>query len=154
MIVAASYGDSRVRALLQELAAYYVREYGAHDLDDDDPAQYAAPRGGCLLGYEDGTPVAVGCWRRHDATTCELRRFYVAPTIRRRGVGRRVLAAVLDDAREAGYRRAVCATVAGDGLAGLDVRRIALYGPHAALPGVGCYEVRLAERRLPAGVSL
>jgi hypothetical protein len=56
-----------------------------------------------------------------------------------------MLAAVLAAARAAGYDRAVCATVAGDGLAGLAVRPIPPYGPHTEGPAVGCYELRLAQ---------
>jgi GNAT superfamily N-acetyltransferase len=154
VIAWARYDDLGVRGLLSALAEHYAATYGAHDLGEDDPAEYAAPAGGCLVGLQDEAPVAVGCWRRHDARSCELRRFYVAPAGRGRGWSRRMLAAVLMKARASGYLRAVCATPAAGVLAGWDVDRIAPYGAHADLPGVGCYEVRLVERRLPAGVPL
>jgi hypothetical protein len=54
-----------------------------------------------------------------------------------------MLAAVLAEARAVGYSRAVCATPAAAGLAGWDVHRIAPYGRHTDLPGVGCYEMPL-----------
>lgn len=146
MIVAAAYDDPRAVALLADLAACYVERYGAHDLHGDDPGDFAAPDGGCLLGLEDGTAVAVGCWRRHDAATCELVRFYVAPAARGRGWGRRLRAAVMTAAREAGYDRAVGCTTAAGVVAGSGARRIPAYGPHGDLPGVRCYEVALSEK--------
>jgi GNAT superfamily N-acetyltransferase len=143
VIVAAQYDSPAVRRLLAALADHYVSTYGAHDLDDDDPAEYAAPEGGCLVGFENGKPVAVGCWRRHGPDVCELRRFYVVPSARGRRGARRMLDAVLTAARAAGYERAVCATAAGRGLTGLEVRPIAPFGSHTDSPGVGCYEIRL-----------
>jgi GNAT superfamily N-acetyltransferase len=143
VIVPDQYGSPALRELLAGLAGHYVSAYGAHDLADDDPAEYAAPAGGCLVGYEDGSPVAVGCWRYHAPGVCELRRFYVSPHARGWGIGRLMVAAVTGEAAASGYRRALCATAAGDVLAGLDVRKIRPYGPHSELSGVECYEVRL-----------
>jgi GNAT superfamily N-acetyltransferase len=148
VILPVGYDDPRARALLDALAEYYTATYGAHDLDDD-PADYRPPTGGCLVGFEDETPVAVACWRHHEGAVCELRRFYVDPTARGRRWGRR-LDAVLSSAAVNGYERAVCATAAGGVLAGLDVRRIAPYGPCTDMPGVGCYELRLSGNEGPA----
>jgi GNAT superfamily N-acetyltransferase len=145
VIVAASYDSLVVRWLLSGLANHYVSVYGAHDLADDDPADYAPPSGGCLVGYENGTPVAVGCWRRHDADSCELRRFYVTPSSQGRGWSRRMLLAAVTAAAGSGYSRAMCATAAGSVLMttpGLDVCPIAPYGEHADMAGAACYEVR------------
>lgn len=154
MIVPARYDSPEVRGLLDELAAHYVTVYGAHDLDDDDPADYVPPDGGCLVGYEDGAPAGVACWRRYDPATCELCRFYVLPHARGRGLARRMLAAALAAACAAGYPRAVCATTAGGGLTGFDVYPCAPFGRYADLPGVGCYELRFAaEREVSAAPS-
>ncbi|SDY97610.1 Acetyltransferase (GNAT) family protein [Modestobacter sp. DSM 44400] len=146
MIRPAAYDARSVRLLLSSLAEHYAGTYGAHDLDQDDPTDYRAPTGGVRLGYEDGAPVALACWRRHGPGVCELRRFYVVPTARGRGWARRLLVEASAAASAAGYSRAVCATVAGDGLAGmlgLDVRPIAPYGPYADLPGVGYFELAM-----------
>ncbi|MCZ2857829.1 GNAT family N-acetyltransferase [Blastococcus sp. VKM Ac-2987] len=151
MIAAARYDSPAARGLLDELAGHYVRAYGAHDLDADDPADYARPHAGCLVGYENGRPVAVSCWRRHEPGACELRRFYVAPAARGRGWSRRLLLAVLDAASAAGYQRAVCATAAPGcltGAPGLDVHEIAGYGVHNRVPDVSCLEVRLESLAL------
>jgi GNAT superfamily N-acetyltransferase len=147
------------RRLLAALADHYVSTYGAHDLEVDDPADYAPPAGGCLLLVEDGQPVAVGCWRRHGPSVCELRRFYVTPAARGRRGARRMLEAALTAARAAGYERAVCAVCAteiGEGLAGtpgLEVRRIAPFGPHSDAPGVGYFEVLAARQTQPRSTT-
>lgn len=151
LIAPASYDDLEVRRLLDELAGHYAHTFGAHDFGDDDPADYAAPHGGCLVGYEDGVPVAVGCWRRHGPGVCELRRFYVAPDARGQGLAPRLLVAVLEAAAVAGYESAVCATAAADvllGARGVEVRPVDPYRSGADVAGVACFAVRLAPAAL------
>ena len=60
----------------------------------------------------NGVPVACGGWRSHgdDGVTAEVKRMYVAPEARRRGIARRVLAALEDSARAAGRRRIILET--------------------------------------------
>ncbi|RZU32701.1 GNAT family N-acetyltransferase [Blastococcus saxobsidens] len=150
MIVSARYDSPEVRGLLNALAAHYVTVYGAHDLDDDDPNDYASPDGGCLVGYQDGVPVALENWRRYDADSCELRRLYVEPAVRGRGWARRMLTAAVEAAHAAGYARALCSTEAGEALAavaGLEVRPVAPFGADADLTGVQFYAVSLTTGR-------
>jgi len=69
------------------------------------PADFAPPGGRFLVAYEDGRPLGCGGLKRLDEETVEIKRLYVAPDGRRRGVARAVLAALEDAARELGYRR-------------------------------------------------
>ena len=69
------------------------------------PDELAPPRGRFLVGYDDGEPVAIGGVRALDAEVCEIKRMYVAPPARSRGVGRALLAALEDAARELGHAR-------------------------------------------------
>jgi putative acetyltransferase len=68
------------------------------------PAPYVPP-GGALLIASVGDDVA-GCvaLRPLDATTGEMKRLYVRPGFQGLGLGRRLVEAVIDAAREAGYR--------------------------------------------------
>jgi putative acetyltransferase len=71
------------------------------------PGPYAPPHGLLLLAWQ-GTPVACVAYRRlGDEHTCEMKRFYVSPAARGRGVGRELVQALLSAARSAGYRRMV-----------------------------------------------
>jgi GNAT superfamily N-acetyltransferase len=65
---------------------------------------FVAPGGAFLVAYDgNGRPVACGGLKRLDEATAEIKRVYVAPEARGAGVGRRLLAALEDVARERGY---------------------------------------------------
>ena len=69
------------------------------------PGAYASPRGRLLLA-RDGKAVAgtVGMWPL-GADVCEMKRLYVRPPWRGRGLGRRLAGAIVDEAKAAGYAR-------------------------------------------------
>ena len=67
------------------------------------PEELNAPNGSFLVGYEDGVPICCGGVKRLDAESCELKRMYVIPEARGRGVARILLVALEDRARELGY---------------------------------------------------
>ena len=91
-------------ALLSELDADLAQRYG----DDDDPVhaepgEFVPPEGLFLVLIIDGQPLACGGYRRWDEKTAELKRMYVRPAGRRRGLARRLIAELEAAAREAGY---------------------------------------------------
>jgi GNAT superfamily N-acetyltransferase len=96
----------------------YVARYGGGDLTVMDPAHFDPPGGLYLLVYDtDGTPVASGGWRAQDASEegfgdgdAEIKRMFVIPEARGRGLARRLLAELEDSARAAGRRRMVLET--------------------------------------------
>ncbi|QFZ22817.1 GNAT family N-acetyltransferase [Saccharothrix syringae] len=103
--------------LIAELQQVYVTRYGDGDITPVDPAQFAAPRGHFLVGYVDDVPVACGGWRAHDEAQhslrpgdAEIKRMYVADALRGRGLARRLLAALEDEARAQGRKRMVLET--------------------------------------------
>jgi GNAT superfamily N-acetyltransferase len=67
------------------------------------PEELAPPGGGFVVLWEDGSAVAGGGVKRLDERACEIKRMYVVPAARGRGVGRALLAALEDMARELGY---------------------------------------------------
>jgi GNAT superfamily N-acetyltransferase len=69
-------------------------------------------RGVTLVAYDKGRPVACGSLRLLDRDTAEVKRMYVAPEARGRGVGRRILRALEDQARSRGCSRVVLDTAA------------------------------------------
>src|SRR5262249_45476086 len=78
---------------------------------DQLPGPYTAPAGGFYLARLDGAPVGCVALARFDPTTAEVKRMFVHPNARRRGVGRALLARLQADARAAGYRRLRLGTI-------------------------------------------
>ncbi len=72
-------------------------------------AAYADPNA-ALLARIDGDAAASVVLTRHDASTAVLQRLYVKPSFRNRGLARTMVQAVVDFAREHGYRRVVLDT--------------------------------------------
>lgn len=101
--------DSGDGAVLVEAMRAAMRElYDGLDIDGPGmptagPAQMNPPAGVFLVGYLDGMPVCCGGLKRLDQQACEIKRMFVAPQVRRRGVARAMLAAIEDRARTLGY---------------------------------------------------
>jgi GNAT superfamily N-acetyltransferase len=92
-------------ALIEQVQQEYVERYGGPDETVLDPVEFSPPNGGFVVLYLDGEPVACGGWRglRDYASAAEIKRMYVAPAYRRRGLARFVLVALEDAARTAGH---------------------------------------------------
>jgi len=104
-----SYTHPDARLLDEEVQAEYVVRYGTRDRTHMDPGEFEAPDGAFYLGYHDGRPVIMGGWRlRLDVSrlgsqrAVEVKRMYVAPTARRGGLARLMLAHLEATARTAG----------------------------------------------------
>ena len=103
---------AETRALFREYAASLPFTLDFQDFDRelaDLPGPYAPPGGRLLLARGAG---CVGL-RAIDATTCELKRLYVRPSARGTGLGRRLAAAIVMEARTLGYARIRLDTVPG-----------------------------------------
>ncbi|TDV39836.1 GNAT family N-acetyltransferase [Actinophytocola oryzae] len=104
-----AYDHPDAVVLVAEVQQEYVVRYGGEDGTPVDPADFAPPRGLFLVAYVDGTPAACGGWRAH-GTEVEVKRMYVSPAFRGRGLARAVLAELERTAGEDGYRRIVLET--------------------------------------------
>jgi ribosomal protein S18 acetylase RimI-like enzyme len=71
------------------------------------PGRYAPPSGCLLLPMEEDVPAGCVALRDLGDGTCEMKRLYVAPTHRGRGVGRLLVEEVVRRAGRMGYRRMV-----------------------------------------------
>ncbi|MDK2980181.1 MAG: hypothetical protein PWQ55_528 [Chloroflexota bacterium] len=63
-----------------------------------------------LVAKEDGRVVGCGALVPHDAHTAEIKRMSVAADLRRRGLGRRILQALCEEAKARGFRRIILET--------------------------------------------
>lgn len=100
--------ESPGRELFSELDALLDAQYVGRSVRPGSvtsPDEMAPPDGVFLVGYDDGRPVAIGGLRRLDDGLCEIKRMYVVPDARSRGIGRALLAALEDAGRELGYAR-------------------------------------------------
>jgi len=100
------------RALLAslntELEAAYPEPGATHFRLDAEEVQHG--RGVFLVVYLEAAPVGCGAVRVLDPETAELKRMYMAPAARGRGLGRRLVAALEAEARALGVRRLVLET--------------------------------------------
>lgn len=67
------------------------------------PRDLGPPHGAFLVGYRDEVPVCCGGVKRLPDGACEIKRLYVVPAERRRGVARTLVHALEETARTLGY---------------------------------------------------
>ncbi|MGD2164327.1 MAG: GNAT family N-acetyltransferase [Anaerolineae bacterium] len=108
------------RALIRELFWEYLewansRLNEAYDIDFDiesmlelDMAEleiFLPPCGRLLLAVEGDAAAGIACMRRIRENAGEIKRMYVRPRFRRRGIGRALVEALIAEAREIGFTK-------------------------------------------------
>lgn len=66
---------------------------------------FSPPRGRILLAVQGSEAAGVACMRGIGEGIGEIKRMYVRPTFRRRGIGHALLDGLIGEARNAGYHR-------------------------------------------------
>src|SRR5947207_9832934 len=72
---------------------------------DELPGEYAPPEGRLYLAFEGKRPAGCIALRKLTDNYCEMKRFYVCPLFRGKGVGKRLATLIISEAREIGYKR-------------------------------------------------
>lgn len=114
------WGSTLAQELVIELGADLSERYGEasvdeidHEMVDVEPADVAAPRGAFLVAWlqvDGGDEQSVGCGAIRPSPfkgAAEIKRMYVRPEARGRGISRTMLGALEDAARGLGYARIV-----------------------------------------------
>ena len=132
---AVPYDDPLARELVTRVQQEYVTRYGGPDEAVVDPAEFVSPVGLFLVAEVDGVPAGCGAWRMHEPGVAEVKRVYVAPEFRRRGLAQLLMAALEESAAAAGSR----AVVLNSGFR--QPEALALYAAlgYTSAPGYGVY---------------
>lgn len=97
--------------LEREMVAEVGRIYGGLLVDGEDmpkagPDEMNPPHGLFMVGYLDGVAVCCGGLKDLGGGICEVKRMYVSPAARGRGIARRLLAELEQRARDRGFNTA------------------------------------------------
>lgn len=98
----------QTRSLFEEYAAALEVDLGFQGFEEELatlPGSYARPEGRLLLASCDGQVAGCVALRRLVGDTCEMKRLYVRPQFRDRGVGRSLVERIISEAGQAGYAR-------------------------------------------------
>ena len=103
-----AFGDPVVQRLVVELQAEFTVRYGGPDRTPLDPSMFDPPSGAFFVGWSGSEPVAMGGWRRRTdvpalgSVVTEVKRMYVVPAARGRGISRLLLAHLEETAAASG----------------------------------------------------
>ena len=64
---------------------------------------FSPPDGCLLLASQESSLAGMACMKRLKDRTAEIKRMYVRPEFRRKGVGRKMVGTLIDEAKKAGY---------------------------------------------------
>ncbi len=106
-----SHEIAQVSQLFRQYYAWLADEHGI-DMSYQDveaelarlPGYYAPPGGLLLLLYQAEEAAGCGAFRPIDKTICELKRMYVRPEFRGKGLGKAIALCLLEEARKSGYK--------------------------------------------------
>ncbi|MBE9375744.1 GNAT family N-acetyltransferase [Saccharopolyspora sp. HNM0983] len=116
-IESVGYDHPDAQRLIREVQQEYVARYGTEDVTCVQVQDFQPPNGLFLIGYRDGDAVASGSWRKAGHSDdllrsgdAELKRMYVVPAFRGRGLARLLLGELERSASLAGFKRCVLET--------------------------------------------
>jgi GNAT superfamily N-acetyltransferase len=129
------YEDPLAQLLVEQVQQEYVTRYGGRDEAVVDPGEFRPPAGLFLVAEVGGVPAGCGAWRAYPPGGAEIKRVYVAPEFRRRGLAQVLMAELEVSAARAGHRSVVLNT------GQRQPEAVALYRElgYAPVPGYGVY---------------
>lgn len=104
------YDGPVAQTLIDAVQLEYVSRYGGPDTTPVDPADFAPPLGRFVVAYLDNAPVGAGGLRLIEKRTVEVKRMYVVPDARGRGLARLLLLHLESLARGLGATRVLLET--------------------------------------------
>jgi GNAT superfamily N-acetyltransferase len=95
------------RGLIREYAEWLDEDFCTHRFDEEMEgieAMYGPPTGLLLLAFEGDEPIGCIGYRTLEPGVCEMKRLYVVPGFRGKGIGRDLVLKLIDEAASAGFR--------------------------------------------------
>jgi GNAT superfamily N-acetyltransferase len=146
-IAAEPFDSTDARKLITALDAHLASRYAPEQRFGPNlrPEHLAPGLGTFVIARSEGTAVGCGALRLLDETTAELKRMYVEPKVRGRGVGKQILEHLETAAETLGARRLVLETGTYQTEAIALYRRagftaIDCFGEYASSPTSVCFE--------------
>lgn len=96
------------RELFMEYARSLEFSLGFQDFEEEIagmPGHYGPPAGCILLVFVGREPAGCVALRKLEEGICEMKRLYVRPGYRRRGIGRTLSEKIIEEARKIGYHK-------------------------------------------------
>jgi putative acetyltransferase len=67
------------------------------------PGEYAPPGGRLIIAMDEGKAVGCVALRKIEDGVCEMKRLYVRPAYRGKGIGKKLVEAIIEEAEKIGY---------------------------------------------------
>lgn len=154
LIIEARWPQDRaaVEAVFREYVGSLAEDISFQNVDDELaalPGKYARPTGVVLIARDGDTVAGAIAYRMVEPGVCEMKRLYVRPAYRGRGLARDLANELIEDARDRGYRTMLLDTL-GSMQAARALYRDLGFAPVAPyydnpLPGVMYMALELAD---------
>ena len=113
----ARWPDDRatVETLFVEYVTSLAEDISFQNVDDELsrlPGKYARPTGVVLIARDGEQAAGAVAYRMVEPGVCEMKRLYVRPAFRARGLGRELAGELIEDAKANGYRLMLLDTLA------------------------------------------
>ncbi|MBZ0156053.1 MAG: GNAT family N-acetyltransferase [Alphaproteobacteria bacterium] len=103
--------EGKILAQVKELFSEYAAALGCNpcfkNLEQEIaalPGDYSPPGGSLLVARYDNRVAGCVALKRLDENACEMKRLYVRPEFRGKGIGKALVLSAVEDARKLGYR--------------------------------------------------
>jgi GNAT superfamily N-acetyltransferase len=142
-----SAASAAAASLMAALDQDLLRRYPGMPVSGIDVPAFEAAGGLFAIGYMGGTPAVCGAFLPYEGAA-EIKRMFVVPAFRGRGLGRRMLRFLEEEALRRGFTRGVLETGTQQpealGLyASAGWRRIPTFGPYVGSPVSTCFDKQL-----------